>query len=125
LYKSSLRKYRRKKEDDLEPLKKVPDYTNQKKRGSFSADKHTALNVNRIYFVDENYDRLIVSSEEVRTGGDLTRFTGQLPFIPERGDILSNDDFSRRFEVIRRHMVPQLSTNIPPKIYIVMKEIKV
>ena len=125
MYKSSLRKYRRKKEDDLEPLKKVPDYINQKKRGSFSADKHTALNVNRIYFVDENYDRLIVSSEEVRTGGDLTRFTGQLLFIPERGDILSNDDFSRRFEVIRRHMVPQLSTNIPPKIYIVMKEIKV
>jgi hypothetical protein len=108
---------RKKNKTELEPLKKVPDYSKQRKIGSI-------INLDRIYFVDENYQRLIISSEEIRVGGDPTRYTGQLPFMPEKGDILSNEDFTRKFEVIHRHMVPYLSYNMIPKIYIILKEIK-
>jgi hypothetical protein len=114
--------YSRKKRNktEIEPLKQFPDFSKQIKTGSF----HQAVNLDRIYFVDENYQRLIVSSEEIRSGGELTRYTGQLPFIPEKGDILSNEDFTRKFEVVRRHIIPYLSYSIIPKIYIVLKEIK-
>lgn len=112
---------RRRRKKEIEPLKRFPDYSDQRKKGSMSHS--AAINLNRIYFVDEDYKRLIVSAEEVRRGGEPTRFTGQLPFIPEQGDVLSNSDFSERFEVVRRHIVPNLSLNLPPKIYIVLKEI--
>ena len=113
------RKRKRREDEDIEPLRKWPDYLKQRKRGSHTA----AINLNRVYFVNEDYERLVVTPDEVKKGGDPTRFVGQLPFVPEAGDILSTDDFSEKFEVVRRHMIPNLSLNIPPKIYIVLKEI--
>jgi hypothetical protein len=111
---------KKKKRDEIEPLKTRPDYSEQRKRGLHQA----AINLNRVYFVDENYRRLIISKSEVRRGGNPIRFVGQLPYIPEKGDVLSTEDFSDKFIVLRRHLVPNLSLNLPPKIYIVLKEIK-
>lgn len=115
-------KYKRKKErKDIEPLKQVPDYHERMRRGA--ASKQAAINVNRIYFVDKDYEKLLVSANEVQEGGKPTRFTGQLPYIPEPDDILSTEDFKRKFKVVGRHMIPSLSINIPPKIYIILEEI--
>ena len=111
---------RKKKREDIEPLKTRPDYLKQKRRASYQA----AINLNRIYFVDQKYRRLIITKNEVKRGGDPTRFTGQLPFIPEQGDIFSTEDFSEKFEVVRRHTILNASLNLPPKVYIVLKEIK-
>lgn len=104
----------------IEPLKKFPDYSDQRKRGSL-INRQAAINLDRVYFVDEDLNRLIVSAEEIKRGGEPTRFTGQLPYIPEKGDILSNSDFSEMFEVVKRILVPTLSVNVPPKIYVVLK----
>jgi len=114
--------YKRKtKREDLEPLKQVPDYVRENKRGSL----HKALQYERIFFVDENYRRLIVSSSEVKRGGEPTKFTGILPYFPIKGDIISTEDFSEMFEVVRRHMIPSLSPNLPPKVYIVLRSVKI
>lgn len=112
---------KRRKITDFEPLKQVPDYEERIRRGA--ASKQAAINVNRIYFVDKNYEKLLVSANEVQEGGEPTRFTGQLPYIPKVDDVLSTDDFKRKFKVIGRHMVPNLSINVPPKIYIILEEI--
>lgn len=113
---------RKRKRREIEPLKKFPDYDERNKRGSRS--RTAAININRIYFVNEGGERLIVSANNVQEGGEPTRFTGQLPYIPVPGrDIISTDDFKRKFEVVRRQMVPNLSLNVPPKVYIVLKEI--
>ncbi len=111
---------RRKKREEIEPLKKRPDHLKQRRLVSHQA----AINLNRIYFVDRRYRRLIITKNEVKRGGDPTRFTGQLPFIPEQGDIFSTEDFSEKFEVVRRHTVLNASLNLPPKVYVVLKEIK-
>lgn len=117
------RRWRDRKKTPIEPLKKVPDYDERNRVGSRS--RTAAINVNRIYFVNENYERLVVSSNDVQEGGEPTRFTGQLPYMPVPGkDIISTDDFKRSFMVIGRRMIPVLSLNIPPKVYIILREIK-
>jgi hypothetical protein len=115
--------YNKKRKKDIEPLKRFPDYKDRNKHGSIS--KTAAINVNRVYFVNENYERLLVSAHDVEEGGEPTRFTGQLPYIPIPGgnEIISTDDFKRKFKVVRRHLIPNLSLNVPPKVYVVLQEI--
>jgi len=121
MYHSRYRKDRRK--TPIEPLKEVPDYNKRNRVGSRS--KTAAMNINRIYFVNEKFERLIVSANDVQEGGEPTRFTGNLPYIPVPGkDIISTEDFKKEYMVVGRRIIPNLSLNIPSKIYIILKEIK-
>ena len=111
---------RRNRTNRNEPLRSEPDYTEQNHKGTKS---HLAADsFYRVYFVDENYQNLTVSTSGIIEGGDPLRFRGQLPFIPRQNEFILTENKSRAFRVMDVEYELNLSPSIPPRIYIILKE---
>lgn len=111
---------KKKRKKVIEPLKQTPDYEDQHHYGSRTA----ALELKRLYFVDENYEKLLVTSAGVSEGGPPARFTGQLEDVPIEGDIIRTDDNKERYIVVRRERVLYKAKSRLEKIFIVLRKIE-
>jgi len=101
----------------IEPLKNEKDYgerTHKKK-------SEAAMNVDRIYFVNEKYEKLLVTGSNVSEGGEPTRYQGILGRIPETGEYVTTEDHKTRFIVLRVENILNNSKNVPPKKFIILR----
>lgn len=110
-------RYSKKKDDKINPLRLKPDYREQRHTGA--AMNKTAIQTERIYFVDENMHKLQPTAEGVHRGEKPVRFKGILKRLPYRGDILRSKD--ENFIVKRVEHELRLSIHATPKIYIVLE----
>lgn len=101
----------------IEPLKTEKDYGETYKKKFDSA-----INLEKIYFVNEKYERLIVTGNDVREGGEPTRYLGVLKDIPRTGDYVISEDRKIRYRVLRWETVLNNSKTVPPKKFIVLRK---
>lgn len=102
----------------IEPLKQEKDYGEE----IYKKKSKAAINVDRIYFVNERFQRLLVTGSDVREGGEPTRYQGILGRIPENDEYLTSEDHKTRYKVLRVENVLNNSKNVPPKKFIVLRK---
>ena len=110
------------KRREIEPLRTRPDYEEEKKRreGYIAVDD---LRRRRVFFVDEEYRNLSVTSESVKHGGRPTRFKGDMGRNINKGDYIITYYAKRKFEVLRVEIELFRSVNSSPKMFIILKEV--
>jgi hypothetical protein len=102
------------KKKKIEPLKEERDYLGK--------SSQAAVSTRRVFFVNEKYERLIVTGHDVREGGEPSRYLGILDDIPKRGEHITSADHKIKYLVLRVERVLNNSKVVPPQIFVVLRK---
>lgn len=110
---------RRKKDSPINPLRTGPDYTGSARH----RQAISTFDFDRIYFIDESWNRLMPHRGGVDTGEEPSRFKGEIKFLPLKGEFLITEGAKRIFKVLA--VIHELTKvkRMPPRLYVMLKEV--